>query len=146
MAVPTASKAGHLVSQVNYDVHSGVTDHDHSMTQLRVDITIPADVSSFHCRPTYDRFAMMIAEGRSKCAAIWQHAPRLDATVDPSLHCAVLERCLQQSIQRAFPLNRRQNKKDYISDSTYSLLCLRRGHRRDLRSAQGWKAPTSLAP
>ena len=115
---------------VEHDIRSGVSEWDHSMLIAQV----KADFASLcHYPPRvirYDREAMKTCTGKAICKQIFADAPHIPHEVNPTLHCHLLEKYLQQALVHHFPFSRRRKKKQFLGDDTYAKVLELRSLRR----------------
>ena len=135
VAIPSSWRSGLLRTWVEQDIRSGASEQDHSMTMLQIDVEIPVQPHGPRRSISYDRQALDTMEGKQQCAEIFNNAPVIPAWVDSSLHCHLLETYLQMELRRRFPFTRRQKKKSFISDSTYSFILQLRSLRRQMKNS-----------
>ena len=133
VALPRSWKDSSLATWVEKDIRSGASEQDHSMVICQIRTPLKADQFYLPHVAKFDREAMKTTEGRKKCQLIFDNAPVLAHTLDPTLHCHLLEEHLRSAMKTYFPFNRRCKKKSYISDETYQHVLKLRCHRRELR-------------
>eukprot|EP00973_Karenia_brevis_P041317 5718390-Karenia_brevis.AAC.1 len=123
-----------------YQIELGAKSLDHLATGLSASCPVKASSSARRRRRvSYNRALVRNLECQQHFAQLVNNSPVISADVEPTTHVHILENWLRNAASTAFPLDKRQPSKAWISQHSFELIGIKK---RLLKSFSwlGWAA------